>query len=100
MLAVYWTTKLGGGGPHSTLIQPSFNPHSSPASPGPGGTAAAPQRALVGFQASARGGVVRVELRGERVALVGRVTTTLVGRVVDAPIERHVAGKAGAFLAP
>jgi PhzF family phenazine biosynthesis protein len=35
--------------------------------------------ALVGYQASARGGVVRVEVRGERVTLIGRTVTVWRG---------------------
>ena len=38
---------------------------------------------LVGFQASARGGVVRVGLRGPRVTLAGRAVTVLRGALVD-----------------
>lgn len=37
---------------------------------------------LVGYQASARGGVVRVELRGERVLLGGQAVTVLRGELV------------------
>ena len=37
---------------------------------------------LVGYQASARGGVVRVELRGERVILGGQAVTVLRGELI------------------
>jgi PhzF family phenazine biosynthesis protein len=37
---------------------------------------------LVGFQASARGGVVRVRLRGERVELLGRAVTVMRGELL------------------
>ena len=37
------------------------------------------RKALTGYQASPRGGVVRVELRGDRVALLGQAITTLRG---------------------
>jgi predicted PhzF superfamily epimerase YddE/YHI9 len=36
---------------------------------------------LVGYQASARGGTVRVELRGDRVRLGGRAVTVLTGEL-------------------
>ena len=36
---------------------------------------------LVGYQASARGGVVQVEVRGDRVALGGRAVTVLSGEL-------------------
>jgi predicted PhzF superfamily epimerase YddE/YHI9 len=36
---------------------------------------------LTGFQASARGGVVRVEVRGERVGLLGQAVTVLRGEL-------------------
>jgi PhzF family phenazine biosynthesis protein len=36
---------------------------------------------LTGYQASARGGTVRCELRGDRVKLTGRAVTTLRGRI-------------------
>jgi predicted PhzF superfamily epimerase YddE/YHI9 len=38
---------------------------------------------LVGYQASARGGIVRVALRGDRVLLAGQAVTVLVGELVD-----------------
>lgn len=38
---------------------------------------------LVGYQASARGGAVRTELRGERVRLGGRAVTVLTGEILD-----------------
>ena len=38
---------------------------------------------LVGFQASARGGVVRARVAGERVILGGQAVTTVVGELVD-----------------
>ncbi len=41
------------------------------------------KRELVGFQASARGGVVRVRNRGDRVTLIGRAVTVLRGELVD-----------------
>ncbi len=37
--------------------------------------------ALVGYQASARGGTVRTELRGERVRLGGRAVTVMTGKL-------------------
>ena len=37
------------------------------------------KRKLMGYQASRRGGIVKVELRGERVALIGRARTMLRG---------------------
>lgn len=37
---------------------------------------------LVGYQASARGGVVRVETRGERVRLAGQAVTTMRGELM------------------
>jgi PhzF family phenazine biosynthesis protein len=40
------------------------------------------RQTLVGFQASARGGVVRVEVRGERVRLGGRAVTVLRGELL------------------
>lgn len=40
------------------------------------------RRALVGWQASRRGGEVRVEARGERVTLAGRAVTTLRGELL------------------
>ena len=36
---------------------------------------------ILGYQASARGGTVRMRLRGERVDLLGRATTVLRGTV-------------------
>ena len=39
------------------------------------------RKALAGFQASPRGGVVRVELRGDRVALLGQAVTVLRGEL-------------------
>ena len=39
--------------------------------------------ALVGYQASARGGTVRTEPRGERVRLGGRAVTVLTGELLD-----------------
>lgn len=42
--------------------------------------------ALVGFQASRRGGVVRVEARGERVLLAGRAVTVMRGELVQGPV--------------
>jgi PhzF family phenazine biosynthesis protein len=39
---------------------------------------------LVGYQASARGGVLRVGLRGDRIALAGRAVTVLRGELVEA----------------
>ena len=39
---------------------------------------------LVGFQASARGGMVRIRIDGERVALSGRAVTVLQGELVGA----------------
>ena len=39
---------------------------------------------LVGFQASARGGIVRMRIDGERVALSGRAVTVLQGELVGA----------------
>ena len=38
---------------------------------------------LTGFQASARGGVVRVELKGERVLLAGKARTVVRGHLLD-----------------
>jgi PhzF family phenazine biosynthesis protein len=38
---------------------------------------------LLAYQASARGGVVRTALRGERVLIAGHAVTTLVGELVD-----------------
>lgn len=38
---------------------------------------------MVGFQASARGGVVRVRLAGERVLLGGQAVTVLEGKLID-----------------
>jgi predicted PhzF superfamily epimerase YddE/YHI9 len=40
------------------------------------------KREMVGYQASARGGVVGVRLRGERVVLGGRAVTVVAGRVL------------------
>jgi PhzF family phenazine biosynthesis protein len=40
---------------------------------------------LLGYQASARGGVVRVVRRGGRVALIGRATTVTVGSILADP---------------
>jgi PhzF family phenazine biosynthesis protein len=40
------------------------------------------KRDLVGYQASARGGVVRVSLRGDRVLLGGKAVTVLSGELV------------------
>ncbi|MHC4818023.1 MAG: PhzF family phenazine biosynthesis protein, partial [Planctomycetota bacterium] len=40
---------------------------------------------MTGYQASARGGVVRVRLAGKRVFLGGRATTVLEGRLVVPP---------------
>ncbi len=40
---------------------------------------------LVGYQASARGGTVRTELRGDRVRLGGRAVTVLTGELLDEP---------------
>jgi PhzF family phenazine biosynthesis protein len=37
---------------------------------------------VVGYQASARGGQVQVEMRGDRVTLIGRAVTTLRGELV------------------
>jgi hypothetical protein len=37
---------------------------------------------MVGFQASARGGIVRVALRGERVWLYGQAVTVLRGELL------------------
>jgi predicted PhzF superfamily epimerase YddE/YHI9 len=48
---------------------------------------------LVGYQASARGGTVRTELRGERVRLGGRAVTVLTGELLD---DAGAAGEAGA----
>ena len=39
------------------------------------------RKALTGYQASPRGGVVRVELRGDRVALLGQAVTVLRGEL-------------------
>jgi PhzF family phenazine biosynthesis protein len=44
------------------------------------------KRDLVGYQASARGGVVRVGVRGERVLLAGKAVTVLRGELL-APLE-------------
>jgi len=38
--------------------------------------------ALVGYQASARGGVVRVQVKGDRVILAGQAVTVLRGELV------------------
>ena len=38
--------------------------------------------ALTGYQASARGGLVGVRVRGDRVALTGRAVTVLRGELV------------------
>ena len=40
------------------------------------------RREMVGYQASARGGVVRVRLQGDRVTIGGRAVTVLRGRLV------------------
>ena len=40
------------------------------------------RKALTGYQASPRGGVVRVELRGDRVALLGQAVTVLRGELI------------------
>jgi PhzF family phenazine biosynthesis protein len=42
------------------------------------------RKALVGYQASPRGGVVRVELRGDRVSLLGQAVTVLRGELTGA----------------
>lgn len=41
------------------------------------------KRDLIGYQASARGGVVQVGLRGDRVHLTGRAVTVLRGELAD-----------------
>ena len=38
---------------------------------------------LIGYQASARGGIVRVRPRGERVRIAGKAVTTMVGELVN-----------------
>lgn len=40
------------------------------------------KKSFVAYQASARGGTVRVELRGERVALVGQAVTVMRGELI------------------
>ncbi len=39
---------------------------------------------MVGYQASSRGGVVRVRLEGDRVLLGGQAVTVLRGELIDA----------------
>ena len=41
---------------------------------------------LTGYQASARGGTVRVRLAGERVLLAGRAVTVFAGQLSDAAL--------------
>jgi predicted PhzF superfamily epimerase YddE/YHI9 len=43
---------------------------------------------LTGYQASARGGVVRVRLAGDRVKLLGQAVTSIRGELVGAAGER------------
>ena len=43
---------------------------------------------LTGYQASARGGTVRVRLAGERVLLAGRAVTVFAGQLSDAALAR------------
>ena len=42
---------------------------------------------MTGYQASKRGGVVGVELKGDRVLLKGKAVTTLVGVLADAVVD-------------
>ncbi len=51
------------------------------------------KRSLVGFQASARGGIIRVEVRGDRVLLSGQAVTFLQGQLAGG--ERESASPAG-----
>ena len=41
------------------------------------------KQAMVGYQASARGGVVKVTLRGERVLIGGQAVTVMRGELAD-----------------
>lgn len=45
------------------------------------------KNALIGYQASARGGVVRVDVKGDRVILGGQAVTVLRGELEDVPGE-------------
>ncbi len=42
---------------------------------------------MVGYQASARGGVVRVRLAGERVRISGRAVTVMRGELIENPVS-------------
>ena len=48
---------------------------------------------LTGYQASARGGTVRVRVDGDRVLLAGRAVTVLSGELSDAALPRPGAGQ-------
>jgi PhzF family phenazine biosynthesis protein len=48
---------------------------------------------LTGYQASARGGTVRVRVDGDRVLLAGRAVTVFSGRLSDAALPRPGAGQ-------
>ena len=40
------------------------------------------RQSLIGYQASARGGIIKMELAGERIILAGKAVTTLTGNLV------------------
>jgi PhzF family phenazine biosynthesis protein len=48
---------------------------------------------LTGYQASARGGTVRVRVNGDRVLLAGRAVTVFSGELSDAALPRPGAGQ-------
>ncbi len=50
---------------------------------------------LLAYQASARGGVIRVHVQGERVKLGGQAVTVLRGELVDAVVEQAASNSTG-----
>jgi predicted PhzF superfamily epimerase YddE/YHI9 len=84
-----------GGGEGRDFISRFFGPGSGvPEDPvtgsahcalGPYWAAKLGKTALVGFQASARGGTVRVEVRGDRVQLAGHAVTVSKGELLFGP---------------